>query len=256
MKIIDFVKNNKVPTIAVSVVLVAAVAVGVIFGVINHKDKVETKPFGDESSSDGSSSTISVPPIEGNSSVESTSSEESTSSASETIETSSTPSKAESVSSAQSSSKPTTTKPAPSQPSNTTSSAPVTSTPSNSGGGNSGSSTPSNGGTTSTPANSGGNTGTSTKWVCPDPSAHPQKSAAQCITQFDHSDFIAQHKAAEESKNNTTSRNPEDVGVKCWICGRPYGDGYNGTCLNYFCDGSYKCHHYDTGETCQIHHKG
>lgn len=249
MKIIDFIKNNKVPTVVASVVLVAAIAVGVTFGVLNHKDNIETnEPFGNESSSKGSSSTISVPPIEGNSSEENTSSEDSTSSASETIETNSTPSNTESVSSAQGSSKPTTTttKPASSQPSNTTSSAPVTSTPSNSGGGNSGSSAPS----------TGGNTGTSTKWVCPDPSAHPQESAANCIVEYDHKSFVAQYQEQEANKDKTPTRNPEDVGVKCWICGRPFGDGYNGTCLNYFCDGSYKCHHYDTGETCQIKHGG
>ena len=160
MKIIDFIKNNKVPTIVASVVLVAAIAVGIAFGVINHKDKVETKPFGDESSSEGSSSTISVPPIEDNSSKESASSEESTSSASETIETNSTPSKAESVSSTQTSSKPTTTttKPTSSKSSNTTPSTPVTSTPSNSTGGNTGTSKPSTGGNTSssTPSTSSG----------------------------------------------------------------------------------------------------
>lgn len=232
MKIIDFIKNNKVPTVVASVVLVAAIAVGVTFGVLNHKDNIETnEPFGNESSSKGSSSTISVPPIEGNYSEESTSSEDSTSSASETIETNSTPSKAESVSSAQSSSKPTTTtKPASSQPSNTTPSTPVTSTPS----------TP----TVSTPSNStgGGNTETGSKWVCPDPSAHPQESVSECISQHRHNSFVAQYQEQEANKDKT----PADPD-KCWRCGRPFGDGYNGTCDAYFDDelGRYACHHYD-----------
>ena len=224
VKIINFIKNNKVPTIVASVVLVAAIAVGIAFGVMNHKDKVETKPFGDVSSSEGSSSTISVPPIEDNSSAESTSSEDSTSSASETIETNSTPSKVESVSSAQASSKPTTTttKPASSQPSNVTSSNPTTSTPSN-----------------------GGNTGTGSKWVCPDPSAHPQESVSGCLNQYCHDSFVAMYKEQEANKDKAPTRDPEDVGVKCWICGLPYGDGHNGTCNNYFENGSYTCHHYD-----------
>lgn len=225
MKIIDFVKKNKVPTIAVSVVLVAAVAVGIAFGVMKHKDNVEVKPFGEESSSEGSSSTISVPPIEGNSSKESTSSEESTSSASETIETNSTPSKAESVSSAQGSSKPTTTttKPASSQPSNTTSSAPVTSTPSNSGGGNSGSSAPS----------TGGNTGTSTKWVCPDPAAHGSEDGTFCTSSQRHQEKITEYnRLMEEAKNQKPIVVPDGYTTETWCptCQRPRGDGHNGTC--------------------------
>ena len=212
MKIIDFVKNNKVPTVVASVVLVAAVAVGVAFGVANHKDKIETtKPFGNESSSEGSSSTISVPPIEDNSSKESASSEESTSSASETIETNSTPSKAESVSSTQTSSKPTTTttKPTSSKSSNTTPSTPVTSTPSNS---------------------TGGNTGTGSKWVCPDPAAH---GGGVCPSESSHNELVAQWiKDGEEAKNQKPLVYPPGYDSMTWCtdCEKPFGDGHNGTC--------------------------
>ena len=213
MKIIEFIKNNKVSTIAASVVLVAAVAVSVTFGVLNHKDNIETnEPFGNESSSAGSSSTISVPPSEGNSSTESTSSEESTSSASETIETNSTPSKAESVSSTQTSSKPATTasKPAASKPSNVTSSKPTTSTPSN-----------------------GGNTGTGSKWVCPDPAAHGSDDGTFCRSAQEHQENIAEYnRLMEEAKNQKPLVYPPGYDSMTWCtdCEKPFGDGHNGTC--------------------------
>lgn len=250
MKIIDFIKKNKVPTIAVSVVLVAAVALGVTFGVMKHKDNVEVKPFGEESSSEGSSSTISVPPIEGNSSVESTSSEESTSSASETIETNSTPSKAESVSS-----KPTTTTTKPA------SSTPSVSNPSTSnnnggstGGGNSGSSAPSTGGNTGTSTPStGGNTGSSTPSTSTPSGGNTGSSSSSTTTEgggwhlnitLDCENCGKEYDAALDVCPYCGT--PFDPGT-CPNCGRVRGDGYNGTCAAYEdpFTGKWVCQHSD-----------
>lgn len=232
-KIKTYIIAHKVPTIVVSAVLAVAIVTGVTVGVINHSKIVEdADAFGTESSLDSNSkTTISVPPIEDNSSVESTSSEESTSSTSETIETTSTPSKEDTVSS------------------KTTSSKSSVSTSSKTASSKSGSSTSSktNTATSSKSNSSTSSASTSSKWVCPDPSAHPQKSADVCLSQSIHKDYIAQYKRQEEEKNNPSSRNPADVGVKCWICGKPYGDGYNGTCHNYFDKelGRFACHYYD-----------
>lgn len=212
MKIIDFIKNNKVPTVVASVVLVAAIAVGVTFGVLNHKDNIETnEPFGNESSSKGSSSTISVPPIEGNSSAENTSSEDSTSSASETIETNSTPSSEATVSTNKTPSK---TQTASSNQSTTTST-PVTSTP---------------GIHIDIPPTSGDNTNTGSKWVCPDPAAH---GGGVCPSESSHNELVAQWiKDGETAKNQKPLVYPPGYDSMTWCtdCEKPFGDGHNGTC--------------------------
>lgn len=248
-------KNNKVPTVVASVVLVAAIAVGVTFGVLNHKDNIETnEPFGNESSSKGSSSTISVPPIEDNSSEKNTSSEDSISSASETIETNSTPSSEETVSTNKTPSKTQTTS---SNKSTTTStpvtSAPVTSTPSNSGGGNSVSSAPSNGGTTSTPSNPGGNASSSTPSTST-PSGGNTGSGSGTITTegdgwhlnitMDCDNCGKEYDAALDACPYCGT--PFDPGT-CPNCGRVRGDGHNGTCATYkdpFTN-KYVCRQYD-----------
>lgn len=232
MKINDFFKNNKIAVIAGSVVLTAAIISGVAFGVVNHKNKVESKDFTPKGSSVSTGSDKDVPPIE-NSSEADTSSEASASSdtASSTIETLPAPNNNGSETTSTSSKKPAASTNKPSGSASTTQ--PSTSTPS----------------TPTTP------TAPSTdKWTCPDSSAHPEKSASACIGESIHNDYVIQHQTKLEEEANPNKRNPEDVGKKCWICNRPFGDGYNGTCLNYFCGDSYKCHHYDTGDTCQIHH--
>ena len=254
MKIIDFIKNNKVPTIATSVVLVAAIAVGVTFGVLNHKDNIETnKSFGNESSSAGSSSTISVPPIEGNSSVESTSSEESTSSSSDTIETSSTPSKVESVSSAQGSSKPTTTT---TKPASSTPSVSNPSTGNNNGGsagGSTGSSTPSNGGTTSTPANSGGNASSSTPSTSTPSGGNTGSGSGTITTEGDgwHLNITLDCENCGKEYDAALDAcpycgTPFTPGT-CPNCGRVRGDGHNGTCAAYqdLFTGKWVCQYFD-----------
>lgn len=214
MKIIDFIKNNKVPTVVASVVLVAAIAVGIAFGVVNHKDNVETKPFGDESSSAGSSSTISVPPIEGNSSTESTSSEDSTSSVSETIETNSTPSSEATVSTNKTPSKTQTA----SGNQSTTISTPVTSTP---------------GIHIDIPPTSGDNTDTGSKWVCPDPAAHGSDDGTFCRSAQEHQENIAEYnRLMEEAQNRKPLVYPPGYDSMTWCtdCEKPFGDGHNGTC--------------------------
>lgn len=228
MKMIDFIKKNKVPTIATSVVLVAAVAVGVIFGVMKHKDNVEVKTSSAESSSEVSSV------VEDSSSEAEASSEDSVSSVVSETEPVSTSSKTESVSSTQTSSQApvssaaqTSSKPVSSASSNVVSSKPVTSTPSN---------TTSSKPATSTPANSGGNTGTSSKWVCPDPAAHgdtAESAQIWCRNAQCHQDMIQEHqRAVEEAKNQKPIVYPEGQDYKTWCttCNKPRGDGHNGTC--------------------------
>lgn len=213
MKIIDFIKNNKVPTIAASVVLVAAIAVGVTFGVLNHKDNIKANPSEDRASSAESSSVVSST-VEDSSSEVNTSSEDNVSSVVSEVESVSTPSKTESVSSAQSASskQPTTSsKPVSSAPSNTTSSKPATSTPSN-----------------------GGNTGIGSKWVCPDPAAHGSDDGTFCRSPQEHQENIAEYnRLMEEAKNQKPIVVPDGYTTETWCptCQRPRGDGHNGTCV-------------------------
>ena len=209
------------------------------FGVINHKNKVESKGFTPNGSSvsTGSDKSVSLPTD--NSSKENTSGEASTGSDStetassetttsnetgngSTIEVIPTPSK---NSSSTSSNKPT-SKPSASSSQPTT---PAASTPA-----------------TSTPSNTVSSTPSTSKWSCPDPSAHPEM-VNPCLDEYDHKSGIAAHKAKLEEANNSQTRNPEDVGVKCNRCGRPYGNGYNGTCDAYFDKDldRFACHHYD-----------
>ena len=173
MNIKDFIKNNKIAVIAGSVVLAVAIASGVAFGVINHKNKVESKGFTPNGSSvsTGSDKSVSLPAdgsskentsgeaSTGSDNTEATSSETTTSNETgngSTIEVIPTPSK---NSSSTSSNKPT-SKPSASssQPTTPAASTPATSTPSNTA-----SSTPSQDNTGgSTGGNTGGSTGGST----------------------------------------------------------------------------------------------
>ena len=240
MNIKDFIKNNKIAVIAGSVVLAVAIASGVAFGVINHKNKVESKGFTPDGSSvsTGSDKSVSLPTD--NSSKENTSGEASTSSDNteatsnetttsnetgngSTIEVIPTPSKnSSSTSSNKPTSKPSTSS---SQPTTPAASTPSTSTPSNT--------------VSSTPSQP-----STSKWSCPDPSAHPEKSASQCLGESIHRDYVAQHKNKVEA-NSSQTRTPEEIKNNCWICNKPFGDGHNGTCYNYFENGKYTCHHYD-----------
>lgn len=225
MNIVEFIKKNKVATIATSCVLVAAIAGGVAFGVINHKNKIESS-FTPNGSGNGTS--VSVPPIEDNSSETDDSSEASSVASGDTIEVTSTPSKTETTSSSSvTSSKPSNSTTSTSSTSTTsTASKPTTS---NNAGSSSSSSTGSSSSTPSTGNNGGSTGGGTTGWVCPDPSAHPEKSETECISQHRHDSFVAQHQNNEANKDTPTA-DPD----KCWICGRPFGDGYNGTCKNFF----------------------
>ena len=199
MNIKDFIKNNKIAVIAGSVVLAVAIASGVAFGVINHKNKVESKGFTPNGSSvsTGSDKSVSLPTDNsskentsgeastGSDSTETTSSETTTSNETgngSTIEVIPTPSK---NSSSTSSNKPT-SKPSASssQPTTPAASTPATSTPSNTV-----SSTPSQ---DNTGGNTGGSTGGTTRI---DPNNTPYGICKKCGTPngiLGHSDFTCQ----------------------------------------------------------------
>ena len=226
-KIKTYITGHKAVSIISGVVAAAVVVTVVSVSVVNHKNGVDTG-FNVSTPSD-ENKTITAEEIAAaeanNASSEETPSEETVSEVN-TIETT------------------------PNGDNNTTNNKPANSGNSN----NNTVSKPSNSG------NSGGLTFTTgdgsnkNTWTCPNPSEHPEHSS--CNSDSMHKMYVNIHKNNLEDANKPSSRNPEDVGVICRRCGRPYGDGYNGTCFGYFCDGSYKCHHYDTGETCQIKHKG
>ena len=240
MNIKDFIKNNKIAVIAGSVVLAVAIASGVAFGVINHKNKVESKGFTPNGSSvsTGSDKSVSLPTdgsskentsgesSMGSDSTEAASSETTTSNETgngSTIEVIPTPSKNSSTTSSKKpASKPSASS---SQPTTPAASTPATSTPSNT--------------VSSTPSKP-----STSKWSCPDPSAHPEM-VNPCLDERDHKSGIAAHQRKLEEANSSQTRTPEEIKNNCWICNKPFGDGHNGTCYNYFENGKYTCHHYD-----------
>lgn len=106
---------------------------------------------------------------------------------------------------------------------------------------------------------------TSTRWVCPDPSAHPG-AEGYCYDQKSHDKYIEQCKELDEHEkwlNETVLPSiPEGYTRDTWCikCNRLSGDGYNGTCYRYLChqgvNGS-SCHHYDEDDgTCKEKHWG
>lgn len=246
MNIKDFIKNNKIAVIAGSVVLAVAIASGVAFGVINHKNKVESKGFTPNGSSvsTGSDKSVSLPTD--NSSKENTSGEASTGSDSteaassetttsnetgngSTIEVIPTPSKNSSATiSKKPASKPSTSSAQPTTPAAST---PSTSTPSNTV-----SSTPSKG---NTGGSTGGNTGGSTGGATTEGDSWHLNitfTCKNCGKEFEAQLENCPHCGAKYDLGN------------CSHCGRPYGDGYNGTCngsVYDFPSGKYICKHYD-----------
>ena len=235
MKINEFFKNNKIAVIAGSAVLAVAIISGIAFGVVNHKNKVNSKSFTPNGSSVSTGSDRDIPPIEGssesNTSGEAATGSEATNSdnssaensSNSTIEVIPTPNKNNSSAASSTSSK----KPAAST--NTPSSSVASTQPA--------ASTPSTPATPTTPSTD--------KWTCPDPSAHPETDVSQCVNEYMHKQHVNVHQTKLEEEAKPNKRNPEDVGVKCWICNKPFGDGHNGTCYNYFENGKYTCHHYD-----------
>lgn len=98
------------------------------------------------------------------------------------------------------------------------------------------------------------NTGNTNGWVCPDQSAHGDVGTL-CNSAEKHQQMIKEYEETNSYlqwlKENPPALDPTKY---CNRCGRPWGDGYNGTCKGYFCNGDWRCHHYDTGDTCQIPH--
>ena len=227
-KIKTYIIAHKVPTIVVSAVLAVSIVAGVTVGVINHNKTVEyANAFGTESSLDSNSkSTISVPPIEVDSSEGTVvSSEDDSSSAAQTIETTSTPSKEDTVSS-----KTTSSKSSSSTSSKTTSTSSKTNTA-----------------TSSKISGSNSSASTSSKWVCPDPSAH--SSNRPCVSQKDHDLLVLSRKESKEWFQKEEERIASekangtwiDTGKYCITCHRPLGDGHNGTCDSHLENGKWTC---------------
>ena len=82
-------------------------------------------------------------------------------------------------------------------------------------------------------------------WKCPNPSAHKQVPSNACFSKAER-DGLARAYQANLKQEEEAKKNPQDPN-KCWICQRPFGDGHNGTCYNYFepSQDRYVCHHYD-----------
>ena len=241
MKINDFFKNNKIAVIAGSAVLAVAIISGTVFGVVNHKNKADSgtfSPKGSLSSSDSDKDSSAT----GDSSKENTSGEAATGSEATGSEaTNSDNSSAENSSNSTIEVIPTPSKNNSSAASSTSSKKPATSTNTPS---SSVASTQPAASTPSTPATpTAPSTPSTDKWTCPDPSAHPETDASQCVNEYMHKQHVNVHqrKLQEEAKPN--KRNPEDIGTKCYICGRVYGDGHNGTCHTHFDSekGGYVC---------------
>ena len=96
-------------------------------------------------------------------------------------------------------------------------------------------------------------TGNANGWVCPDPEAHGQDNLYLCVSASEH-DRLVKKRQDQIAYSQWLKENPPalDPAEYCSRCGRPWGDGYNGTCKGFLCHGTRHCHHYDTGETCQL----
>ena len=94
-------------------------------------------------------------------------------------------------------------------------------------------------------------------WTCPDPSAHGGY-ANDCFNKLKHEDMIQELKQEQEIISAAAQQGAAKWGMTpdewlvwskthCDRCGKPFGDGHNGTCNSYFNDatGHMECHHYD-----------
>ena len=93
-------------------------------------------------------------------------------------------------------------------------------------------------------------------WTCPNPSAHP--GLTNCYNSLHHESCVKEHQEEQERVNAAAQQGAAKWGMTpnewiawskthCNRCGKPFGDGYNGTCNSYFNDatGHMECHHYD-----------
>ena len=263
MKINDFFKNNKIAVIAGSAVLAVAIISGTVFGVVNHKNKVESKTFSPKGSSVSTGSDKDVPPIDGSSESntsgeaatgsEATGSEDTNSDNSSTenstIEVISTPNKNNSsAASSTSTKKPTASTNTPS--SSVASTQPAASTPSTPANPTT-PTTPSTPSTPSTGGDTGGSTGGNTKI---DPSTSPYGICDRCGKPNGILGHIltcpsCKKEYCDPEVNRICPYCGTNYNSICKRCGRPYGDGYNGTCLEtieVLLGIEYaKCTHYD-----------
>ena len=94
-------------------------------------------------------------------------------------------------------------------------------------------------------------------WTCPDPSAHGGY-ASDCFNKLKHEDMIQELKQEQERVNTVAQQSATKWGMSveewnvwsmthCNRCGKPFGNGYGGTCNSYFNDttGHMECHSYD-----------
>ena len=82
-------------------------------------------------------------------------------------------------------------------------------------------------------------------WKCPNQKAHANAGTEYCYSKAEHDELVRVYEIVKKRKEEE-KKNPQDPN-KCWICQRPFGDGHNGTCYNYFepSQDRYVCHHYD-----------
>ena len=233
MKIKDFIIKHKIPSIAVCSVLALGIAAGTVFGIVNHKDSIKTKEDSTFSAKGSFGETTGNPDAEDakKNNESETSSTESTSVVSDASQAESqasdpavtqTPADTKQNSSTATSSKKTT----PAKKSST--SAPAASTPS-----------------TSTP---------STAPTQPTTPAQPSQpsggSGSTGGSTID--DGTKMGRAIAEGIDTSDINLPKDEQGRfiCPHCGRPSGDGENGTCMRvvvgYNPDWSsiYECRHY------------
>lgn len=93
-------------------------------------------------------------------------------------------------------------------------------------------------------------------WTCPDPSAHKNGDTSNCINRLAHEHGIKAWQQEQEIVNNYNTQGAAKWGMsveefKVWVkshcdrCGRPFGDGHNGTCNGYTDETGHHCVNYD-----------